>query len=75
MGVKGKDLVKYLERNGWVVKRITGSHHIMWNPEADRSVPVPVHGGSDVPPGTLREVLRGAGLPDPRTISRKGKRK
>lgn len=32
--VSGKEFTKVLERNGWVLLRIEGSHHIMETQEA-----------------------------------------
>jgi predicted RNA binding protein YcfA (HicA-like mRNA interferase family) len=40
--MKGKDVVKMLEKEGWEIKRITGSHYIM-KKEGYRIVPVPYH--------------------------------
>ncbi len=56
----GKELVKLLERNGWTLVSVRGSHHKM-NKEG-RSIPVPVHAGKDVPKGTLNRILKEAGL-------------
>ena len=36
---------KYLERNGWALARVTGSHHVFTKPGAVRPFPVPVHQG------------------------------
>jgi predicted RNA binding protein YcfA (HicA-like mRNA interferase family) len=46
---------------GIVVGRINGSHHIMRHPDGRRTT-VPVHAGRDIRPGTLRNILRDAGL-------------
>jgi predicted RNA binding protein YcfA (HicA-like mRNA interferase family) len=58
--VTGKELVRLLEKNGWVVVRINGSHHIMKKESQIESVPV--HGAQDVPLGTLRGILKRTGL-------------
>lgn len=48
---------------GFVVNRIVGSHHVMVFPgDSTRAVTVPVHSGRDLKPGTLRSVIRQAGL-------------
>jgi predicted RNA binding protein YcfA (HicA-like mRNA interferase family) len=59
--VSGTELVKALERAGFVVTRVKGSHHRLKHPDG-RSTTVPVHGGRDVPKGTLRSVLQDAAL-------------
>jgi predicted RNA binding protein YcfA (HicA-like mRNA interferase family) len=53
--------VKALERAGFVVTRVKGSHHRLRHPDG-RSTTVPVHAGQDVFKGTLRSVLQDAGL-------------
>jgi predicted RNA binding protein YcfA (HicA-like mRNA interferase family) len=54
--VSGAKLVKALERAGFTVIRISGSHHVMRHPDG-RTVVVPVHAGRDMPKGTLRNIL------------------
>ena len=56
----GKDLIKLLERNGWSLDRIKGSHHQMV--KGDESVTVPVHGTRDLAKGTVSKILKDAGL-------------
>jgi len=59
----GKDVVRALRSGGFVVDRIVGSHHIMTFPnDPTRTVTVPVHSGRDLKPGTLRSIIRQAGL-------------
>lgn len=57
----GAKVVRALERAGFTVVRISGSHHIMRHPDG-RAVPVPVHPGCDMPRGTLRNILAIVGL-------------
>jgi predicted RNA binding protein YcfA (HicA-like mRNA interferase family) len=59
--VPGGKVVKALERAGFTVARISGSHHIMTHPDG-RSVSVPVHSGRDMAKGTLRNILAITGL-------------
>lgn len=61
MPMKGKDLIRLLERNGWALDRIQGSHHMMVKPGC-RSVSVPVHGNKDMRKGTAAAIIRQAGL-------------
>jgi predicted RNA binding protein YcfA (HicA-like mRNA interferase family) len=57
----GRVVVKALERHGFVVVRIVGSHHVMRHPDG-RGTTVPVHSGQDVARGTLRGILHDIGL-------------
>ena len=58
--MSGKELVKKLERAGWVLDRITASHHIM--AKGTKTLSVPVHANRDLPAGTLHSLLKEAGL-------------
>ena len=57
----GKNLVKELEKNGWKVDRINGSHHILIK-YGHKPVSVPVHGNKELKPGTLNDLLKKNGL-------------
>ena len=60
--VSGKYLCKIVERYGWRLKRITGSHHIYVKEGMGVILSIPVHGNRDLPTGTLRSILKDAGL-------------
>ena len=60
--VSGKAMCKILERQGWVLKRITGSHHIYSKEGVDAIISVPVHSNRDLPTGTLRSIMKDAQL-------------
>ncbi len=49
-----------LEKKGWEIKRITGSHYIM-KKEGYRIVPVPYH-SKDLKPGLLKAISRQTGV-------------
>jgi predicted RNA binding protein YcfA (HicA-like mRNA interferase family) len=59
--VPGAKVVRALERAGFTVARISGSHHVMRHPNG-RTVVVPVHAGRDMPKGTLRNILAIVGM-------------
>ena len=59
--MKSRELIKLLKDNGWVQARIEGSHHI-FTKAGRRAVPVPVHGGQDVPKGLAHKILKEAGI-------------
>lgn len=54
--VPGAKVVRALERAGFTVVRISGSHHVMRQADG-RTVVVPVHAGRDIAKGTLRNIL------------------
>ena len=60
--VSGRELLRALERAGFEFERQRGSHAVLINRERGRAAVVPLHGGRDIPPGTLRGILRQAGL-------------
>ena len=62
--VSGKRMCKVLESRGWLLLRVTGSHHIYWNPVSELQTSVPVHANGDLKPGTQRKIMRDAGLKD-----------
>ena len=61
--VTGRQAVRALERAGFVVNRIVGSHHMLVHPDDPRrAVTLPVHGARDLKSGTLRGIIRQAGM-------------
>ena len=60
--VNGKQVITALEKNGWYVKRVRGSHHILRHPNIPDAIPVPVHGSREIKRGTLASILRTAGI-------------
>ena len=60
--VSGKQLCKLVEQEGWVLQRITGSHHIYANPESERIVLIPIHGNQDLKIGTIKALMKVAQL-------------
>ena len=57
--MKDKDLIKLLQKNGWKVARVQGSHHILQ--KDGKTEVVPIH-GKDVPIGLLTKILKRTGL-------------
>ncbi len=54
--VSGKEIVDFLLRRGFTLKRVRGSHHFLES-GAHRTC-VPVHGNRPLKIGTLRSILR-----------------
>jgi predicted RNA binding protein YcfA (HicA-like mRNA interferase family) len=55
--ISGKKLARALERGGFVSRRQTGSHLLLEHSDGRIAI-VPIHGGKDLPKGTLRGILR-----------------
>lgn len=60
--MKHRDIIKLIEQDGWYWKRTSGSHRIYKHPTKPGSVVVAYHGAKDVPEGTLKSILKQAGL-------------
>jgi len=61
--VSARQVIAALRRAGFVVDRVAGSHYILAYPgNPRRAVTVPFHGSSSIKPGTLRNIIRQAGL-------------
>ncbi len=58
--MKSRELIKLLERNGFVFIRQTGSHAIYKKP-GNQIVVVPIH-SKDIPKGTLSGILKDADI-------------
>jgi predicted RNA binding protein YcfA (HicA-like mRNA interferase family) len=60
--VSAPETVRALQRAGFLIHHQVGSHVTMVHPDTDREAVVPHHGGRDLKPGTLRGIIRDAGL-------------
>jgi predicted RNA binding protein YcfA (HicA-like mRNA interferase family) len=60
--VSGKSLCKIIEQKGWVLRRITGSHHIYEKSDVNQILSIPVHRDQDLKIGTLRALMKIAEL-------------
>lgn len=55
-----KEVIKALKKQGWVVDRVAGSHHIL--KKDGETVSIPVHSNKDIPIGLLMAIKKKAGL-------------
>lgn len=58
---KPEEVIRVLERLGFVRIRQSGSHAVFRHPDG-RWTTVPVHPGKDVAKGTLHKILRDSGI-------------
>lgn len=61
MTLNPDQIIKILEKKGFKLIRIKGSHHIYRNFETKRMTIVPYH-KKDLPQGTFMEILKQAGI-------------
>jgi len=60
--ISGKDFCRVLERNGWSLLRVNGSHHIYGKVGINVRLSVPVHGNDSLKTGLLRHLIKMADL-------------
>jgi len=61
--ITARDAIKKLKKAGFVFDRqAKGSHEIWYNPITKRRTTIPNHPGVDIPKGTLKAIIKEAGL-------------
>jgi predicted RNA binding protein YcfA (HicA-like mRNA interferase family) len=58
----GKQFAKLVERHGWNLLRVNGSHHIYGKPGSTVRLSIPVHGNQPLKRGLLAHLAKFAGL-------------
>jgi predicted RNA binding protein YcfA (HicA-like mRNA interferase family) len=62
--ISGKEFCRLLERNGWNLVRVHGSHHLYNKLGVPVLISVPVHGNKPLKKGALKALLQKAELLD-----------
>ena len=60
--VSGKELCNILEKKGWQLKTIHGSHHVYMKEGRKERISVPVHGNKDLKMGLLKSIMKIASI-------------
>jgi len=60
--ISGKELARLLERDGWALMRIHGSHHVYGKQGSIVRISVPIHGNRPLKIGLLKHLLKMAEL-------------
>ncbi len=60
--VSGKEFVKLLEKKGWILRRVNGSHHIYVKEGMPVRISVPIHGNKPLKIGLLKYFMKIAGI-------------
>ncbi len=58
----GQEVVKAFQKTGWRITRRRSSHVILEKEGQEATLSVPVHKGKNVKRGTLRDLIRDAGM-------------
>lgn len=56
--ISGKNLCAILEKKGWQLKNIKGSHHVYMKAGRKERISIPVHGNKDLKVGLLKAVMK-----------------
>jgi predicted RNA binding protein YcfA (HicA-like mRNA interferase family) len=59
--INSKELLKLLERDGWIVRNSKGSHHVFKHPVKTGHITVP-HPKKDLGVGLVQKLLKQAGI-------------
>jgi len=62
--VSGKEFARLLEKHGWQLKRVSGSHHVYATPGNPSRISVPIHGNTPLKIGLLKHFLKVSGIPE-----------
>ena len=56
--VSGRELARLVERRGWTLLRVNGSHHIYGRTDSIVRLSIPIHGNKPLKLGLLRHLLK-----------------
>ena len=56
--VSGRELARIVERRGWTLLRVNGSHHIYGKTGSIVRLSIPIHGNAALKTGLLRHLLK-----------------
>ena len=60
--VSGKEFAKTVERHGWRLLRVAGSHHIYGKDASTIRLSIPIHGNRPLKSGLLHHLMKLAAL-------------
>jgi predicted RNA binding protein YcfA (HicA-like mRNA interferase family) len=62
--VSGREFARIVERRGWRLLRVAGSHHIYGKPGRVMRLSIPIHGNRPLKIGLLRHLAKLAEIED-----------
>jgi predicted RNA binding protein YcfA (HicA-like mRNA interferase family) len=60
----GRDLARLIERRGWRLLRVSGSHHVYGKAGTTVRLSIPIHGNRPLKTGLLRHLAKLADISD-----------
>ncbi len=60
--VSGKELARVIQRKGWSLSRIKGSHHVFVMQGCRERIVIPIHGNQPLKIGLLKALMKIADL-------------
>ena len=60
--ISGKKFARLLEKRGWELKRVKGSHHVYMKPGNPARLSVPIHGNKPLKIGLLTHLMKLANI-------------
>ena len=60
----GREFARIIERRGWELLRVNGSHHIYGLKGSPVRISLPIHGNTALKAGLLRHLAKLADIPD-----------
>jgi predicted RNA binding protein YcfA (HicA-like mRNA interferase family) len=62
--LSGREFARLVERRGWRLLGVNGSHHIYGKPGSVVRLSIPIHGNHQIKLGLLRHLAKIAEIPD-----------
>lgn len=62
--ISGRELARMVERRGWQLLRVSGSHHIYGKAGSVVRLSIPIHGNHPLKTGLLKHLAKLADIPD-----------
>ena len=62
--LSGRDFARVVERRGWTLLRVNGSHHIYGKTGSTVRLSIPIHGNQALKSGLLRHLAKLADISD-----------
>jgi predicted RNA binding protein YcfA (HicA-like mRNA interferase family) len=62
--LSGREFARLVERHGWRLLRVSGSHHVYGKEGSVVRLSIPIHGKTQLKAGLLRHLAKLAGVQD-----------
>lgn len=62
--LSGREFARLVEKRGWVLLRVNGSHHIYGRSGSVARLSIPIHGNKPLKLGLLHHLAKVANIPD-----------